>query len=297
MLNPFIAMQLQWQHHGIDFAKAIEIRDRLWDKSPFLSIGAEAIHKEIKATFFDLEIEKCQDVSKLTYLIINDHKFDGDLSFLEECENIEYIEITGLIGEKVTSLEPLRKLTKLKYIKLDYHEINSIEPLSELVSLEELFIFNNPVKSIAPILELTKLKKLKVAFYNEFEFFTFLQNSKQCTIECADEEKKEMYKINWFNDWAFMHEHFFSNDEKTKYIYALVPLKLDDFIQKGLETSDFFEKFKDIATPEICRLANKYLAKNYHCEYSRSLLSDGILPYCEFNIIKKTTVFKDFNFI
>ena len=43
-------MHLEWQHNGIDFEHAISIRDRLWDQSPFSSIGAMNIDSEIKKT-------------------------------------------------------------------------------------------------------------------------------------------------------------------------------------------------------------------------------------------------------
>ncbi len=297
MINKVVLMHLEWQQNGIDFEHAISIRDRLWDQSPFSSIGAMNIDSEIKKTIKSYQLVSAGDVSKLSYFILNDKFFDGDLSFLEECVNLEYLQISGICSEKITSLESLRKLTKLRSIDLEHHSFISLEPLNQLQNLEELLIFNNPVKSIAPIIELRKLKKVKVPFYNEVDFFTVLQNSKKCTIECTDEERSQMCKIYWFNEWAFRHEHFFPSEEPTKFIYALVPLMQDDFIQKEVEVANFFEKFKDIATPEICRLANEYLENTYQCKYSRSLFSQSYFPYCEFNVIKKPPVFKEFNFI
>lgn len=72
------------------------------------------------------------------------------------------IGIVNPDGRYLIDLSPLRNLTNLKKINLNYSPVENIKPLSNLVNLEELYLRNTKVSNIRPLKRLTKLKKLDI---------------------------------------------------------------------------------------------------------------------------------------
>ena len=65
-------------------------------------------------------------------------------------------------GRYLLDLTPLRNLTNLKKINLNYSPVENIKPLSNLVNLEELYLRDTKVSDIRPLKRLTKLKILDI---------------------------------------------------------------------------------------------------------------------------------------
>jgi Leucine-rich repeat (LRR) protein len=92
---------------------------------------------------------KLWDLSKnanLRSLSIEDFKRLNDLEPLQYCRNLEELRLSGGIWNtlKIDTLEPLKKLTNLRYLNLTNIRVKdeSLEPLTHLRKLEELIISN-----------------------------------------------------------------------------------------------------------------------------------------------------------
>jgi Leucine-rich repeat (LRR) protein len=98
---------------------------------------------------WNTKASKLWDLSKnanLKSLSIEDFKRLNDLEPLQYCRTLEELRLSGGIWNtlKLDTLEPLKKLTNLRYLSLTNIRVKdeSLEPLTHLSKLEELIISN-----------------------------------------------------------------------------------------------------------------------------------------------------------
>ena len=68
------------------------------------------------------------------------------------------IDWFGASDNEIESLEPLRTLTKLEFLKLNNNKIRDLEPVSNLPVLGVLYVYDNYVQDITPLYEMTWLR-------------------------------------------------------------------------------------------------------------------------------------------
>ena len=108
---------------------------------------------ENKINYAGLDKEDPDLYNKITSLACG----GGGISNLNGIENMPNIFDLTVIDNQIESLESLRTLTKLKWLKLDNNKIKDLEPLSELTELTSLYLRNNYIEDISPLCSLTKL--------------------------------------------------------------------------------------------------------------------------------------------
>ncbi|HOW51060.1 MAG TPA: leucine-rich repeat domain-containing protein [bacterium] len=64
----------------------------------------------------------------------------------------------SIVDNEIESLEPLRTLTKLTFLKLNNNKIKDLEPLSGLTALATLFLYDNYISDISPLYAVASLK-------------------------------------------------------------------------------------------------------------------------------------------
>ncbi len=167
---------------NLSFIEMLNIRTQLRHENPFENVGCFELWKKIYGNSRDLIYKlKEEDFEKITFVIIDDFYFDGNLDFLEKCVNLEYIYVCGINGkDKTKDLTPLQNLNKIKYLNINYSLIDDLTPLSKLTEIEELYLLENPLKTIKPICNFKKLKKLKLHYnnssYDDLESYVFDEN-------------------------------------------------------------------------------------------------------------------------
>ncbi|MGM0934608.1 MAG: hypothetical protein ACQEWD_14310 [Bacteroidota bacterium] len=202
----YLTYNLHWQEEGWKFDEILQVKTQLEEEDIFLSIGT----KDIQAAVGKQDPLKIQnpDFSQLTFLFVNDSDFNGDLSFIQSCPNLEYLYISGILTNlNIEDLSPLQNLPQLKYLELEYHEIESLEPLKDLKNLEEIYVTENPIKSIKPICRLPKLKVLGLPEIPEEEIFELLKNSNKTRVHYITNNLYSGVTAIWLKDWAW---HYFS---------------------------------------------------------------------------------------
>ena len=107
------------------------------------------------------------------------HSYIADLSGLEYCTNLAWLDLTrnqindvsplsnltsltvlGLYGNEISDISPLSNLTNLAWLDLSYNQISDISPLSNLTSLTKLWLYDNQISDISPLSNLTSLTEL-----------------------------------------------------------------------------------------------------------------------------------------
>lgn len=88
-----------------------------------------------------------------------------DISALSEMRNLEYLYLDTLdlwnsFNNKVTCVEPLRNLTKLRHLWLTGNMVEDISPLANLTNLTELFLPFNQISDISVVSGLANLEWL-----------------------------------------------------------------------------------------------------------------------------------------
>lgn len=82
-----------------------------------------------------------------------------------ELTRADYNRVTflNLSGKGLVDISPLRVLTKLRHLRLDYNDVADLSPLANSVELEKLELTGNRLKSLAPVAKMTKLRWLTFA--------------------------------------------------------------------------------------------------------------------------------------
>ncbi|MHA2227551.1 MAG: leucine-rich repeat domain-containing protein, partial [Candidatus Hodarchaeales archaeon] len=97
-----------------------------------------------------------QDLLTLTELDA-EYRYIYDLTGLEYCKNLEWLHLGR---NRITSIEPLSGLVKLKFLDLYESILGNIDPLTNLVELEFLNLERNHIETIGALSELVNLKEL-----------------------------------------------------------------------------------------------------------------------------------------
>lgn len=148
----------------MSFFEMLNIRTKLRHENPFENVGCFELWKKIYGNNRDFIYQlKEEDLEQIKFVIIDDFYFDGNLDFLENCINLEFLYVCGINGKgKTKDLTPFQNLKKMKYIDINYSLIDDLTPISNLTEIEDLYLLENPLRSIKPISNFKKLKKLKI---------------------------------------------------------------------------------------------------------------------------------------
>ena len=183
-----ITIHLDWISRGYNFNDILSVYEEL-TPHPFNNIGLLDIQRHIGGPVYPYLSDQSEilalykkvitesDYEKITFIFYNEHGFDGNLDFLERCINIEYIKVGCSCLGKIENLEPLKNLTKLKYIDFHRHNISDLSPLASLENLEDLMLWDNPIKTIRPIVHLKNIKKASFSVVEDDEVLELLKNS------------------------------------------------------------------------------------------------------------------------
>ena len=90
-------------------------------------------------------------------LLIADRSGISDLTGLEYCRNIEYLELGA---NQISDISPLSNLTKFDHLDLAENQISDLSPLASLTRLGTLIIHSNLIKDVSPLHSLTNLTYL-----------------------------------------------------------------------------------------------------------------------------------------
>lgn len=203
MNTNIINRHLYWISQGYCFEDVQNIRQEIRDLSPYSTIGTKAIHHRIGGSYSDNGFSKA-DLEKLTFLLVDDGDFDGDIHFLKHSRNLEKLFISGLCSEKkISDLRPLRKLEKLQHLHMDHQQISDLSALSNLQNLREIHLYKNPIESIRPIIQLKNLRKAEFSGVYEEEIFQLLQSSRSAKVSFTSRDDKYSYDAYWMNGWAY----------------------------------------------------------------------------------------------
>ena len=153
------------------FFEILNIRTELRHENPFENVGCFELWKKIYGNNRDFTYQiKEEDLEQIKFVIIDDFYFDGNLDFLENCTNLEFLYVCGINGKgKTKDLTPLQNLKKIKYLNINYSLIDDLTPISKLTEIEELYLLENPLRTINPICNFKKLNKLKL-HYNDLNY-------------------------------------------------------------------------------------------------------------------------------
>lgn len=123
--------------------------------------------KNYKKLYF-LDADSCEisdfsplsDLTDLKYLNLDKNNFKpGSAKDFSKLVNLEVLNInnkapnymTGFVPEKITSIEPLKNLTKLKEFHATGHDISDISILKNMKDLETVYLNNNAIEDFSPI--------------------------------------------------------------------------------------------------------------------------------------------------
>lgn len=175
-----IQNHLYWIESGLTKEDIRKIHSEVWDDHIFENVTMKRIHKKKGYSLQQREFLDASDFEKITYLYLDYAEHILDLSFLKYCTNLEEIKMPY---QKLTSLEVLGTLEKIKKIDARHNYIENIDCLYAMSNLEELKIENNPIESLHAIKHLKKLNKIEIdVLKDENEVFHILSNNNTCSI-------------------------------------------------------------------------------------------------------------------
>ncbi len=80
-----------------------------------------------------------------------------DLTGLEHCQALMSLDLSD---NAITSIAPLKGLSRLQQIILNHNQIEDLSPISEIIAIQYLGIEGNRVKSLEPLRKLERLSSL-----------------------------------------------------------------------------------------------------------------------------------------
>ena len=96
-------------------------------------------------------------------------------------------------------IEPLTKLTGLKYLDLTGNELQFVEPLKNLTGLNWLYLNGNELQSIEPLTNLTGLTELHLdeKWKNNYEILCkLIENNSNLNINLVNDKGELVETIN-----------------------------------------------------------------------------------------------------
>ena len=186
-----IWMHLYWIKKGYSFEYIHSIYDEI-SADPFSDFGVYDIQKHIGGKASQPEEEmSLSDFEKISYIVIGKCEFDGNLSFLKRCINIEhiFIDLCSSDNHKIENIKPLANFKKLKSLSLVNHNISDISSIVDIETLENIDFFRNPITTIKPIVHFKKLKYARFAKVEDAEVF-------EVSTKHYDDDSFRMWKGN-----------------------------------------------------------------------------------------------------
>ncbi|MBK5192654.1 MAG: hypothetical protein JJE07_05475 [Flavobacteriaceae bacterium] len=231
----YLTYNLHWQELGWKFDEIMQARSQLRDIDPFLDVGIREINSEIGSS----EVKKYTshlEFKRLKYLYLDEADFDGDLTFLKYCPNLEYLFILGIsVNTKIKNLTPISNLDQLQFLHLEYHNIEDLTPLKNLINLKYLHLRENPIKSIEPVCNLKNLKEANFTSANEKSIIKLLKHSPVAQVKFYNQDIDLSLSAYWIEDWAYGTSYFKDYDILQMEIFPLMKYtKIVDKETKGL---------------------------------------------------------------
>ncbi len=278
-----ISKHLTWHLAGKSFQDILAIQKELTMDTPFLFGGTNEIQKYIGGQIYlPPELLKESDFEKITYIIIDDQEFDGNLDFISKCTNIEQIIIktSSRSINKIASLSPLQNLKKLRLLHLVFHNVSDLSPLSAFENLEDIDLLSNPIKSIKPLVNFRNLKKVRVSNAEDEDVFELLKNSNNAIVDYYSKELDVSFKAYWIRDWAFKTTRY----QNYTTIYICIGTIMPDAFEGKLKSSgiDYISLLKN---------KSKEIARSLLSE-KEELIGDPEFNYDEFKILNGKFEFK-----
>tara|TARA_R110002020_G_scaffold149576_1_gene325945 strand:+ start:249 stop:1859 length:1611 start_codon:yes stop_codon:yes gene_type:complete len=159
-----------------------------------------------------------EEKETLTYFIINDD-FDGDLTPLLDCSNLEFIHIECVNGNQpIYDIKPLANLKNLKHLYIRGSNIKKISPLIKLKKLEYIHIYQPSSIDWSPLQGLDNLKRLKLAECEDSVVLQILNSNEHCVItyrtnkrECRTLRNILCHPVIITTDWIREKNNFVVN--------------------------------------------------------------------------------------
>ena len=115
---------------------------------------------ELRATEYNIKnLEGLQHAKNLTMISFNQNYEITDLIPLRGLSNLRYL---GINYSAIADLTPLQGLTNLQSLSLYANKITDLTPLAGLANLEKLDLYANKITDLTPLQGLTKLKELNL---------------------------------------------------------------------------------------------------------------------------------------
>lgn len=170
-----------------------------------------------------IEIINYIKLEKLKYLYINDH-FISSINFLEQCRNLEMVELTNCSGiSDINALENCSELKSLKLYQCENFNLESLKNLKNLNKIQSIYfrlVFH--LKNLNCIKHFTNIKKIEVSECYELINIDGLENM------------KNLEKINFFGCYHIENYNVLLTLPKLKIIYHNahgIPEQLRNLVQ------------------------------------------------------------------
>ncbi len=278
-----LSKHLSWHLGGFTFDNILAIQNKLHDENIFSEAGTNEISKHIgNHASSAVKLIEEQDLEKITYIIIDEQEFDGNLDFISKCTNIEQIVIktSSKSPNKIANLSPLQTLKKLRLLHLVFHNVSDLAPLSGLENLEDIDLLSNPIKSIKPLINFGNLKNVRISEAEDEDVFELLKNSNNAIVDYYSKEFDVSFKAYWIKDWAFKTTHY----QNYTTIYICIGTIMPDAFEGKLKSSgiDYISLLKN---------KSKEIARSLLSE-KEELIGDPEFNYDEFKILNGKFEFK-----
>tara|TARA_Y100000588_G_C13758920_1_gene713118 strand:+ start:25 stop:585 length:561 start_codon:yes stop_codon:yes gene_type:complete len=126
-------------------------------EQPDLPVGKAAIEMAIRRAADKPTGELTQtDLEKVKELRLGNTR----ITSLTPLKKVTKLERLHLQDNQISDLTPLMHLSKLEFLELDNNEIADLSPLKNLKQLKGLFLDNNQITELKPLMGLRGLQKL-----------------------------------------------------------------------------------------------------------------------------------------
>ena len=133
--------------------------DNTDNDSPPPPLSIENALREALGKSPEAELTK-KDLARVTYLKIDDEDQVSEVSRLEDCVNLQILDLSGA---GISDLWPLSKLKSLQELYLQNNPISAVYDLGVLPKLRRLNLASNRICDIFPLQRLVQLEYLNLA--------------------------------------------------------------------------------------------------------------------------------------
>ena len=255
-----LAQHLHWVNNGYDATKLNELIKIIKRESlPFCPTQLYQLEEKLGTSasiYFNPE-----ELDKLTYFYPCLANFDGDLSFLRYCTNLEEVDFRCTDIEDIHHFKYLNNLTQ---IDLSYTKINSIEALASLPNIEVLNLQNCNTVSLAPLLDHRKIKKIVLDnVEKEEDILNIISTQEVISAEYLVKNTKLLKGL------SFPKYLVCINLEKEKLSINMTSIVTDRYSQyctipsEMIEDKSFVEAYTELLETELDSRVESILKTNY----------------------------------